>query len=100
MGHNSNGVHSSGCFHFGLDFEVESEERKQNKQQIDNTFFNLSVMHINLKNNFELNKYFDGIYNLLLSESENQIRQLGNLMVLHDQKILRLYINILFYTPK
>lgn len=66
------------------------EERKQNKQQqIDNTFFNLLDMHINLKNNFELKKSFDGFYDLLLFESEDKIIQLGNLRVLHDQKILK-----------
>lgn len=66
------------------------EERNQNKQQqIDNTFFNLLDMHINLKNNFELNKYFDGFYNSMLFKSEEKIIQLGNSMVLHDQKILK-----------
>ncbi|MDT6349349.1 putative phage abortive infection protein [Enterococcus faecium] len=65
------------------------EEREQNKQQqIDNTFFNLLDMHTNLKSNFELYKYFDEFFDVLLVESEYKIRELGNLIVLHDQNIL------------
>lgn len=68
--------------------EQLDEEREQNrKQQIDNTFFNLLEMHVNLKERIKNERLFNKYYEALQRRTMSKVKELGTKKIINDSDV-------------